>query len=92
MNYDPYHRGGALAKKAWFEYKDFVKDSTRPAKCVVDFVAGFNAGSDPGSIAMLEELLAMTARFQEQMTRYDRKKFQEITDAVHEKRQMSNEG
>lgn len=28
----------------WFAYKEAVKNTTRPTKCVVDFVDGFNAG------------------------------------------------
>ena len=39
MNYD---KGGKEAQSAWFTYKEAVKNTTRPAKSVVDFVAGFN--------------------------------------------------
>lgn len=38
-----YLKGGKEAQSAWFTYKEAVKNTTRPAKCVVDFVAGFNA-------------------------------------------------
>lgn len=38
-----YLKGGKEAQTAWFTYKEAVKNTTRPAKCVVDFVAGFNA-------------------------------------------------
>lgn len=38
-----YLKGGKEAQSAWFAYKEAVKNTTRPAKCVVDFVAGFNA-------------------------------------------------
>lgn len=39
-----YLKGGKEAQTAWFTYKEAVKNTTRPAKSVVDFVAGFNAG------------------------------------------------
>jgi len=38
-----YHRGGNEASKAWFAYKAAAANTTRPAKSVVDFVAGWNA-------------------------------------------------
>lgn len=42
-----YLKGGKEAQTAWFTYKEAVKNTTRPAKCVVDFVAGFNARGTP---------------------------------------------
>lgn len=38
-----YSKGGKEAQTAWFAYKEAAKNTTRPAKSVVDFVAGFNA-------------------------------------------------
>ena len=38
-----YLKGGTEAQSAWFTYKEAVRNTIRPAKCVVDFVAGFNA-------------------------------------------------
>ena len=44
-----YLKGGKEAQTAWFAYKEAVKNTTRPAKSVVDFVAGFNAGKGKGT-------------------------------------------
>lgn len=43
MNEQEYRMGGDEIANAWFAYKMVAAKSTRPAKCVVDFCAGYNA-------------------------------------------------
>ena len=38
-----YRRIDETIRAAWLAYKDTVKNTCRPAKSVVDFVAGYNA-------------------------------------------------